>query len=240
MSMVLPCRKCVEELNLEMPDPLPRKDSKEEQKGILKLFNGSLQARLEPFVLVYKWLLQRLTMIKNKGKIKNNRYIKNVNWGFERNYKFRKGSQMKYKIGQKVKCIEGGSDYKDKTGVITSIDSSDSTYLASFPSNDSDWFGEDDLKLLSKDISDIGTYEIGDILVADDGYEYKVLEVFPNTVLLSSITGFDSAGGIYTTIEFVKEGYKFKGNESHKIEIDGKEIEISNESYNNLKESFNE
>lgn len=61
--------------------------------------------------------------------------------------------------------------------------------------------------LLESDLKDI---EPGDILVDTDQNEYKVLEVFDNTFLLSEDDDFTLPGGLYTFEGADKDGFKLK------------------------------
>ena len=73
----------------------------------------------------------------------------------------------------------------------------------------------------AKDISDIKSYEVGDILVDEDGDKYKVLGICGLVVILST-SDFDCAcETLYTTQELEEEGYYFENSEDTLI---GKEL----------------
>ena len=73
-----------------------------------------------------------------------------------------------------------------------------------------------------KDISDISTYQVGDILVDEDGDKHKVLGICNLIVILSTTNYFKATAGLlYTTQELVKVGYNF---EEHKDTLIGKEL----------------
>ena len=60
-----------------------------------------------------------------------------------------------------------------------------------------------------KNINDITTYEVGDILVENCG-ERKVLAICGEAVLLSYLGVFDGTANWYTVREILGEGLKFK------------------------------
>ena len=78
------------------------------------------------------------------------------------------------------------------------------------------------LKLkIAKDISDIKSYEVGDILVDEDGDRRKVLGICGLVVILSAHDDFETVGWPRTTRELMKGGHNF---EEPKDTIIGKEL----------------
>ena len=63
----------------------------------------------------------------------------------------------------------------------------------------------------AKDISDIKSYEVGDILVDEDGDRRKVLGICGLVVILSAHDDFETVGWPRTTRELMKGGHNFKG-----------------------------
>ena len=61
-----------------------------------------------------------------------------------------------------------------------------------------------------KDISDISNYEVGDILVDEDGDKHKVLGICGLVVILSARDDFETAGWPRTTRELMKGRHNFK------------------------------
>ena len=68
------------------------------------------------------------------------------------------------------------------------------------------------LKIIGKhkDISDIKSYEVGDILVDEDGDRRKVLGICGLVVILSAHDDFETVGWPRTTRELMKGGHNFK------------------------------
>jgi len=73
----------------------------------------------------------------------------------------------------------------------------------------------------AKDISDIKSYEVGDILLDEDGDRHKVLGICDLVVMLSWGDSFERTGVFYTSQELVSKGYNF---EEPKDTLIGKEL----------------
>ena len=73
----------------------------------------------------------------------------------------------------------------------------------------------------AKDISDIKSYEVGDILVDEDGDRRKVLGICGLVVIISTSDFERASSSPYTTQELEEEGYYFENSEDTLI---GKEL----------------
>jgi len=73
----------------------------------------------------------------------------------------------------------------------------------------------------AKDISDIKSYEVGDILVDEDGDRRKVLGICGLVVIISTSDFERASSSSYTTQELEEEGYYFENSEDTLI---GKEL----------------
>ncbi len=70
-----------------------------------------------------------------------------------------------------------------------------------------------------KDIADISTYEVGDIIVNEDGDTRKVLGICGEVVIISNRSNYNIAADLYTVHEIKDTGYKFKDQEQEIIEL---------------------
>lgn len=108
---------------------------------------------------------------------------------------------MKYKINQLVKVKNTGF-----VGGVSKVDDCDETYEVS----NSDWYTESGIEPATP-------YQVGDILVDKGGMERKVLDVFPNTLVLSECDDFDDIFDLYTYSKIEKYGYKLKDSEEEDL-----------------------
>lgn len=137
---------------------------------------------------------------------------------------------MKYKVGDKCmvkpeckdKCINCSCldfDYieiKELGGYrYIAIKNGESISACSYCYKD-----EDLLPYKSKkDIADISTYEVGDILIDEDGDSNMVLGIHNKLVFISGTQNYDTANSFHTVFELKKFGYKFKEQEEGIIEL---------------------
>jgi hypothetical protein len=92
------------------------------------------------------------------------------------------------------------------------------------------YFGCTNLKPLKRDIGDIDSYLVGDVIENDIGQEAEILMVCGKVFVRSTWDAFDTASGLYTAIEAKENGWKFKDSEQEDsligkevtVEIDGK------------------
>ena len=137
---------------------------------------------------------------------------------------------MKYKIGDKLKVKKGcekvcGTYHKypladhivitDNTnGYIYEIFDKDKSILSSC----NYCLRDEHLAHYTKDITDISTYEVGDILVDESAKERerKVLGILDLVVFMSFKNDFDMFASGYTVQEIESMGYKFKEQEPTK------------------------
>jgi len=70
-----------------------------------------------------------------------------------------------------------------------------------------------------KDIADIDTYAVGDIIVNEDGGTRKVLGICGEVVIVSSSSSYNIAADLYTVHEIKDTGYKFKEQDQEIIEL---------------------
>jgi hypothetical protein len=132
----------------------------------------------------------------------------------------------KYKVGDTLRVKKGCENfcrtYKKTTGAhkikITSISNSGNYWYdiqsdsGEILNNCINCFNEEDLEPITKDISRIEDYEVGDILVNGHG-DRMVLAVIGRVIVLSVYGDFDIANdGISTVTELACFGYKFKTN----------------------------
>lgn len=133
---------------------------------------------------------------------------------------------MEFKVGQKVKVVSlNGVNtrfYLDVgyTGKITGI-------APGTVELDNDYCVEKiDIKLAEKDINDLSTLEVGDIVVDSDDDEREILAICGRMVALSSVGGFDTLGHWETDKEIARN-FKLKEEKTETIEIEGKKYTAS-------------
>jgi len=134
---------------------------------------------------------------------------------------------MKYKTGDKCivkpeskdKCSSCRRVDFDYIEIIAKSEFGMYSYKAIKNGETLDWCigcytGEDLLPYKpKKDIADISTYEVGDIIVNEDGDTRKVLGICGETVIISNRSNYNIAADLYTVHEIKDTGYKFKEQE---------------------------
>lgn len=137
------------------------------------------------------------------------------------------------KDGMRVKCTIDGTDIDDAKlsvgrygRVYICQNEKDGLYAKDTKGYKYSWFlaspyggledwDEDvsDLHTAGKDISDIDSYEIGDVLTDDDGQERTVLGVCGKVVFLSGWRGSESYDNGFTPREVKACGYRFRDSD---------------------------
>jgi hypothetical protein len=133
---------------------------------------------------------------------------------------------MEFKVGQKVKVVSlngRNTQFYLSVGYVGKI----TEVHGSTVELDNDYCVEKiDIKLAEKDINDLSTLEVGDVVVDSDGSERTILAVCGRLVALSYTRGQDAISDWYTDKELA-EHFKLKEEKTETIEIEGKKYTAS-------------
>lgn len=123
-------------------------------------------------------------------------------------------SNTNYRVGDlvKVRCDAGEHWFKDRihigeVGTLTKIDLEQAYPYKVEVEGRFEWFKSAQIDLAQRDLLHL---QAGDILLAEDDEEYKVVDVLPNSVLLSTARQQEHAGSWYTPKELEDDGFTLK------------------------------
>lgn len=114
---------------------------------------------------------------------------------------------MKLKIGDKVRVINNGDRHYDQVGEITREDTSWGFDWRVEFNNGSESYDEDEL------IKEEYMFNVGDIIVNENGLKRKVLAVTGEMTALSNKTNFNYLFGWFTKKDLEDYGYKLANEE---------------------------
>ena len=152
---------------------------------------------------------------------------------------------MKYKVGDTVRIkkdlevgeIYGGVSFVEEMqqylGQTTTIIRVTPSYY-NLKIDKGVWSWSDEML---GEVEGLRAMKIGDIVIGKDGAERKVLDVREEIFGVSCNGNYNSFYEFFTYKEAEELGWKLK-EQKRKIIIDGKETEISDESYKSLKKSL--
>jgi len=136
---------------------------------------------------------------------------------------------MKFKVGDKVRALTNGYTGVSK-GQTLFVTFTSGNYFSGGVTRGESRFGGlcmDDFEFVTeKDINDLSTLEVGDVVVDSDGDERTILAVCGRLVALSAIDNPDVINNWYTDKELVSY-YKLKEEKTETIEIEGKKYTAS-------------
>lgn len=115
---------------------------------------------------------------------------------------------MKFKIGDKVRVINNGDRHYDQVGEITGEDTSWGLDWRVEFNNGSESYDEDELK------KEEYMFNVGDIIVSENGFKRKVLAVVGNLTALSDTTNFNYFNDWYTKRKLEDYGFKLASEET--------------------------
>lgn len=120
----------------------------------------------------------------------------------------------KFNVGDEVKIIakvDDDHEIGDIGKIIRLPPRCPCDYVVAVPGkSDNGWYDEDELEAAKRDLHHLRS---GDILLDDDGDERKVIDVLPNSVLLSVYgdgNDLDTAGSWFTPGELKRDGMTLK------------------------------